>query len=379
MPLVLNEDQKLLGETAKGFVSKNAPTSRLRKLRDDPLGFDPALWKRMAELGWTSLPFPESEGGLGLGMADVVCLTEELGRGLVTEPYLSTVLLSGQLLARAGTAEQKAEHLAPLIAGESHVALAHAEQGSRFALRRVDTRAEHATDGIVLSGEKHQVLGGTAATTFIVLARSGGGDAVDAAGLSLFLVPRSAPGLTVVRQRRLDAAPTALLQLREVRVPHSALLGAEGQASSLLDEVVDRATVALAAEMLGAMSEAFERTIEYLKQRVQFGVAIGTFQALKHRAARLFIEVELTRSAVMAAARALDEGTADAPSLVSVAKARASDAFLLVANEAIQMHGGVGMTDEHDIGFFLKRARACEMTFGDAAYHRDRFAALGGF
>ena len=378
MPLVLNEDQKLLAETARGFVQKNAPLSRLRALRDDPLGFDAALWKKMAELGWTSLPFSEADGGLGLGVADVICLTEELGRGLMTEPYLATVLLSGQLLANAGTPEQKAAHLAPLLTGEAHVALAHAERNSRFSLHHVETRAVSGSDGVLISGEKHQVLGATAAETFIVLARGAGGS-TDAEGLSLFLVPRRAAGVEIVRQRRVDAAPVALVRLKDVRVPHSALLGPEGKASSLLEPVVDRATAALAAEMLGAMSEAFERTIDYLKERVQFGVAIGTFQALKHRAARLFIEVELTRSAVMAAARALDAGAADARALVSVAKARASDAFLLVANEAIQMHGGVGMTDEHDIGFFLTRSRAAEMTFGDAAYHRDRFAALGGF
>jgi acyl-CoA dehydrogenase len=378
MPLVLNEDQKLLADTAKSFVQKHAPLSRLRKLRDDPLGFDPALWKQMAELGWTSLPFSEAEGGLGLGVADIVCLTEELGRGLLTEPYLSTVLVCGTLLSESGSAEQKSAHLAPLIAGESHVALAYAERNTRFALHQVATRAESTADGVLISGEKQQVLGATAANTFIVLARDATSPA-DTEGLSLFLVPRSAPGVEVVRQWRVDAAPTALVRLREVRVPRSALLGPEGKASSLLEPVIDRATVALAAEMLGAMSEAFERTVEYLKQRVQFGVAIGTFQALKHRAARLFIEVELTRSAVMAAARALDAGDAEARALVSVAKARASDAVLLIANEAIQMHGGVGMTDEHDIGFFLKRARASEMTFGDAAFHRDRFAALGGF
>jgi alkylation response protein AidB-like acyl-CoA dehydrogenase len=374
MPLLLTEDQNLLVKTARSFVAKNAPTSRLRALREDPLGFDAELWKRMAELGWTGLPFTEADGGLGLGFADVVCLTEELGRGLLTEPYLSTVLLAGQLLARAGTAAQKAEHLTPLIAGESHVALAYSERGSRFELERVDTRAVSTPAGFVLTGEKPQVLGGNAAGTLIVLARTD-----TAAGLSLFLVPRNTSGVEVVRQWRVDAAPVALVRLGDACVPRSALLGGEGEAMSLLEPVVEGATVALAAEMLGSMKEAFDRTLGYLKERAQFGVAIGSFQALKHRAARLFIEVELTQSVVMAAARALDAGAPDARALVSVAKARASDAFLLVANEAIQMHGGVGMTDEHDIGFFLKRARAAEMTFGDAAFHRDRFARLSGF
>jgi alkylation response protein AidB-like acyl-CoA dehydrogenase len=372
MPLVLNDDQKLLNESAKSFVTKSAPLSRLRALREDELGFDPALWKRMAELGWTGLPFPEADGGLGLGLADVICLTEELGRSLMPEPYVSTVLLAGQLLASAGSEEQKAAHLAPLIAGESMVALAHAERRTRAALDGIETTAQAAGGDRVLSGEKCQVLGATAAQAFIVVAREGD-------GLSLYLVPRNTPGVEIVRQWRIDAAPVAIVRLREIKLPRSSLLGTAGQARALLEDAVDRATVALSAEMLGGMSEALERTLGYLKERVQFGAAIGSFQALKHRAARLFIEVELTRSAVMAAARALDAGAEDAPALVSVAKARASDAFLLVANEAIQMHGGVGMTDEHEIGFFLKRARASEMTYGDAAHHRNRFATLSGF
>jgi alkylation response protein AidB-like acyl-CoA dehydrogenase len=387
MQLVINEDQALLAETAKEFVSEKLPVSRVRKLREDPLGFDPKAWKQIADLGWTSLPFSEDDGGLGLGNADVAIVTEALGRGLATEPYVSTVMLAGKLLAKAGTADQKSAHLAPLIAGTAHVALAHGERHSRFDPFRVATRAEKAGDGFVLSGEKHQVLGGPSADTFIVVARTSGSEK-DEQGLSLFLVPKAASGLRIERQYRVDAAPTSLVSLQGVKVTRAALLGPEGGAGPLLTEVIDGATVALTAEMLGGMTEALERTLRYLKERTQFGVAIGTFQALKHRAARLFIEVELTRSAVMAAARALDEaahspggyaGAKNARALVSVAKARASDAYLLVANEAVQMHGGIGMTDEHDIGFFLKRARAAEMTFGDAAFHRDRFATAHGF
>ena len=387
MQLVINEDQALLAQTVREFVTEKLPPSRLRKLREDAIGFDPKVWKQFADLGWTSLPFSEADGGLGLGNADVAIVTEALGRGLATEPYIATVMLAGQLLAKAGTAEQKATFLAPLIAGTAHVALAHGERQSRFDPFRVSTSAEKSADGFVLSGEKHQVLGGSTADTFIVVARTSGSEK-DEQGLSLFLVPKGAPGVRVERQYRLDAAPTSLVTLNGVKVARGSLLGPEGGAGPLLAEVTDAATVALAAEMLGGMTEALEQTIKYLKERTQFGVAIGTFQALKHRAARLFIEVELTRSAVMAAARALDEaaqspggyaGAKAARALVSVAKARASDAYLLVANEAVQMHGGIGMTDEHDIGFFLKRARAAEMTFGDAAFHRDRFATAQGY
>lgn len=378
MQLVINEDQALLAQSANEFVSAKLPASRVRKLREDATGFDPNVWKQFAELGWTTLPFSEADGGLGLGHAEVAILMEALGRGLVTEPFLSTVLLSGQLLARAGTAEQKTAHLQPLLAGTAHVALAHAERASRFDPFHVTARAEKSGDGFVLTGEKHHVLGGPAADVFIVVARTSGANK-DEQGLSLFLVPKGSRGLRVERQYRLDAAPTSLVALEGVTVPRSGLLGTEGGAGPLLAEVIDGATVALSAEMLGGMSEAMDRTLRYLRERTQFGVAIGSFQALKHRAARLFIEVELTRSAVMAAARALDEGAKDARALVSVAKARASDAYLLVANEAVQMHGGIGMTDEHDIGFFLKRARAAEMTFGDSAFHRNRFATLQGF
>jgi alkylation response protein AidB-like acyl-CoA dehydrogenase len=370
MQLSLTEEQALLAQTAKNFVTKHAAVARLRHLREDALGFDPALWAQMAEYGFLGIPFAESDGGLGLGVSDSICVAEALGRGLATEPYIGTVLLAGELLARAGTPEQKSQHLASLIGGRSHTALAYYESGRRFELGRMGTRAESTASGFRLSGEKHQVLGGTAASAFIVVAASG----AESRGLSCFVVPKHAAGLEVVRQWRLDAAPVVLLRMNQVEVPRSALLGSENEALPLLERVIDGATVALAAEMLGGMSEAFERTLSYLKERVQFGVPIGSFQGLKHRAARLFIEIELTRSAVMAAARALDEDSSGARALVSVAKARASNAFVLVANEAIQMHGGIGMTDEHEIGFFLKRARAAEMTFGDAAFHRARFA-----
>jgi alkylation response protein AidB-like acyl-CoA dehydrogenase len=378
MQLVLNDDQAMLARTALEFVAKNAPAARVRTVRDTEAGFDPAVWQQMVGLGWTAIPFAEADGGLGLGLAEVVCVTEALGRGLMTEPYLSNVLLAGGLLAAAGTKAQKADVLAPLIAGEKHVALAHVESHSRFDPLAVELPAEPTSAGHRLSGEKAHVLGGNVANTFLVVARTSGSPGDDK-GLSLFIVPGDAAGLQVVRQRRVDAVPAAVVRLEKVEVPRSAQLGALDEAGPLLDAILDRAAVALAGEMLGGMSEALDRTLSYLKERVQFGAVIGTFQALKHRAARLFIEVELTRSAVMTAARAIDEGAPNAKALVSVAKARANDAFLLIANEAIQMHGGIGMTDEHDIGLFLKRARGAEMTFGDSAHYRRRFATASGF
>src|SRR5262249_55944521 len=240
---------------------------------------------------------------------------------------------------------------------------------------RVATKAERQGTGWILSGEKIQVLDGHTADGLIVSARTTGGQN-DPDGITLFLVPRDTPGLAVTRQSRLDSRAVALVSLNGVKVGSESAVGAQGQGTQILAQVVDRATVGLCAEMLGGMSQIFDDTLAYLKTRQQFGVLIGTFQALKHRAARLFMEIELVRSSVMAAARAADAGDKDFESLVSLAKARCSDAFVLAANEGVQMHGGIGMTDEHDAGFYLKRARVAEMTFGDAAWHRERWARL---
>jgi acyl-CoA dehydrogenase len=378
--LALTEDQAILARTASAFAVQQSPLRRVRTLRDsrDPLGYSKALWKQIADLGWTSIPFTEGDGGAGYGMAEVVVVTEALGRCLAPEPFVSAVLLGGQALALGGSAAQKSEWLSPLIAGERVLALAFQERDSRYDLRRVTTRAEPTPGGYRLTGAKVQVMGGHGCDAFVVVARSSGAVA-DANGITLLLVPANAAGLEVVRQHRLDSRNVALLKLENVDVPASGAVGVADRGIDLLDEVVDRATTALCGEMLGAMTEAFERTMGYLKERVQFGVVIGSFQALKHRAAHMFIEIELARSATMAAARAIDARSNDRTALVSCAKARCSEAYAHIANEAIQMHGGIGMTDEHDIGFFIKHARVAATTFGDADYHRDRFARLCGF
>ena len=380
MQLVLTEDQELLAKTAADFASERSPVARVRQLRDsrDPDGFSRALWKEMAELGWVGIPFPESLGGAGMGLAELAVVLEALGRKLAPEPFLSCVLLAGQALLIGGNEAQKSRWLPPLVAGERLLALGFQERRSRCDLRRVATRAERAGEGWRLRGEKIQVEGGASADAFVISARSAGAEN-DRAGIALFLVPRGAAGLEVVRQHRVDSRNAALLKLDGVAVSAGDVVGAVDAGGDLLETVVDRATVGLCAEMLGSMSEAFERTLSYLKQRIQFGVPIGSFQALKHRAAQCFIEIELVRSTVMAAARAVDAGDADAGRLVSLAKARCSDAGVLIGNEAVQMHGGIGMTDEHEIGFYLKRARVAEMTFGDAAFHRDRWARLSGY
>jgi len=347
----------------------------------------------MAELGWVGIAFDEKVGGAAMGMAELAVVLEALGRHLVPEPFIGCAVLAGDLLARAGSPAQREAWLKPLVAGEKVVALAHAEAGSRYDTCRVATRAAAQGDGWQLDGEKLQVLDGDGADALIVSARSGG-DEGGREGIDLFLVPCDAAGLTVERQRRVDSRNAARVTLEGVRVTRDARLGEAQSAGRLLERVTDRATVALCAEMLGGMSQALDLTLDYLKNREQFGVLIGSFQALKHRAARVFIDVELSRSSVMAAARALDRfeaergagpdteseaGYRDVAKLVSLAKARCSDAYLLAANEGVQMFGGVGMTDEYDIGLYLKRARASELSFGDGAHHRNRWASLSGY
>ncbi|MDB4988168.1 MAG: hypothetical protein JWN04_3346 [Myxococcaceae bacterium] len=380
MLLALTEDQTLLARTAHGFVAEHAPINRLRKLRDahDERGYSLDTFAKMAELGWAAIPFSESDFGLGMGLSELVLVTEAMGRTLTPEPLIPSIVLAGRALALAGSDEQKAAWLPALIAGQKVLALAYSKPKARFDLTQTPFQAVRSGHGYKLSGRASLVWGGQLADAYVVAARTSGSDG-EQAGISLFVVPQAARGLKSERQWRVDSLNSSLLSFDDVELEEGALLGLAGEGYGALSRVVDEATVALCGEMLGGMSAAFDATRAYLRERRQFGVAIGSFQALKHRAAKLYIEIELTRSALMAAARALDAESPDAPLLVSLAKARSSDSYCLVANEAVQMHGGIGMTDEHDIGFYLKRARASEQTFGDAAYHRDRFAKLSGY
>ena len=377
--LVLTEEQQLLQSTAADFARQSLPVSRLRALRETGDGFSRDLWREMGNLGWPGMLLPEEYGGLGLGYADAVVVLEELGKALAPEPFLSTVLLAGNAVLLGGSAAQKQEILPRVASGEAVLAFAHHEPRARHRMHHVATRAAAQSDGgFTISGVKDVVLDGAAAERLVVSARTSGGND-DRDGISLFLVDPHAPGVTVTRQQLVDHRSAALVRLDGVKVPADAQIGTLGKGADVIDATLDRATVGLCAEMLGGMVRAAEMTFAYLKERKQFGVVIGTFQALKHRAARMFIEIELGRSVVMAAARALDEGARDTAMLVSVAKARLSEGYVLVASEAVQMHGGIGMTDEHDVGFYLKRARAAEILLGDAPYHRDRYAKLQSY
>lgn len=379
MALVLTEEQEGIRRTARELVQERLPVAQLRALRDrrDPIGYSPEAWRELARLGFAGMVFPDEYGGAGLGFAELGIVLEECGRTLAATPFLSTVALGGSALLLGGSEALRRAHLPAVCAGERILAFAH-EEGSRHARYGVATRAERAAGGFRLDGEKTMVFDGHVADAFVVVARTSGASG-DRDGLGLFLVRADAPGVSVTRTFLVDSRNAARVGFAGVLADEASVLGVVDRGAELLDAVLDRGTVALAAEMFGGLEEAFDRTVAYLKTRKQFGVPIGSFQALKHRAALMFCEVELSCSIVREALAAVDARREDAPALASVAKARVSDAFLLIANEAIQMHGGIGVTDELDIGFFLKRARVAEMAFGDAAYHRDRYARLSGY
>ena len=379
MALILDADTALIRDTALDFFAKRSPVSALRKLRDDKdaLGFSLPLWRQMAELGWAGFLVPEAYGGSDFGCVGLGQVLEAAGRSLAATPLIATALIGASALALAGSEAQKAAHLPALAKGERLLALA-LEEGAHHAPYRIATAVKRSGAACRIDGEKRFVLDGHVADLLVVAARSSG-DVDDRRGITLLLVPGDAKGVSRHRTEMADSRNAAIIRLQGVELGEDAVLGRIDDGAEPLDAVLDRARAGLAAEMLGTAAEAFERTLQYLKDRKQFGVPIGSFQALKHRAAAMFAEIELARSAVLAALAALDARTADAGELASLAKAKAGDALFLVSNEAIQMHGGIGMTDEHEIGFFLKRARVAQAAFGDSAFHRERYATLMGY
>jgi alkylation response protein AidB-like acyl-CoA dehydrogenase len=371
MALILTEEARMVRDTALDFFRERSPITALRKLRDDNDrdGFSRDLWRQIAELGWTGFLVSEEDGGSAFGMTGLAQVMEAAGRTLAATPLLSTALLGASLLSQGGTDDQKTEFLQPLLAGEHIFALA-LEEGTRHAPTQIAVTAEPDGAGYRLNGTKTFVLDGHIADTLIVVAKTDG-------GLTLFLVPGDAAVRT--RLTMVDSRNAALIRLENVSVSPDAVLGPVGGGGDLLDLALDRARLGLAAEMLGSAQEAFDRTVQYLKDRKQFGVAIGSFQTLKHRAATMFCEVEMTRSAVLAAALALDQNSNDAAALVALAKAKANETLYLCGNDGVQMHGGIGMTDEHEIGFFMKRSRVAQASFGDTRFCRDRYARIMGY
>jgi alkylation response protein AidB-like acyl-CoA dehydrogenase len=375
MNFALSEEQQLLQSMAKEFVARESSLKRVRALREDPQGWSRELWGKMAELGLLGIVFPEQVGGQAMGLVEMSVVMEEMGRGLMPEPLLSSVLLGGLALLRGGSEAQQGEWLPRLVEGSALLSLGYLERQSRYDPFDIATTARQEGGAWVLSGEKTFVPDAAAADRLVVTARTGGARR-DREGLALFLVDPRAKGVSLTEQPSMDWRKRHRVTLEGVRLDDAARLSGDTPSDVALEGALDRATVGLSAEMLGAMNEAFTMTLAYLKTRVQFGSPIGAFQALKHRAADEYVQTELARSAVYYAAMCIDENMPDAAAAVSTAKARCNDAFHLVANESIQMHGGIGMTDEHDIGFYFKRARVAEVTLGDSGFHRDRYARL---
>ena len=379
MAFVLDEDQALIRDTAREFCASKAPVTQLRALRDeaDALGYSAETWREMSELGWPGIVIPEAHGGTGFGWQALGVILEETGRTLTASPLYATVMLGAAALLRGASDAQQAEWLPRVATGEVTLALA-LEEGPHHAPYGSALTAKADGDGFVLDGAKCFVIDGHSADALIVVARSSG-SAGDRDGLSLFIVPADAAGVTRTRTTMADSRNAANISFEGVRVAGDALLGALGEGAETLDPVLDGARIGMAAEMLGSATEAFERTVAYLKERTQFGEVIGSFQGLKHRAADAFTELEISRSVVLDALTALDEGRDDIAKLASLAKSRMGETLNLISREAVQMHGGIGMTDEYEIGFFLKRARVQEAAFGGERFHRDRYAALSGY
>ena len=376
---VLTEEQSMLRDSAREWVREKAPVTAFRKLRDAsaPLGYDPAAFAEMAEMGWAGVVVPEAYGGSEFGYLSLGLVLEEMGKTLVASPLIASALASASALALAGTDAQKTEWLPKVATGAAVATLAVDEAGRHDPLGTA-LKAEASDGGYTLTGAKTFVLEGMAAHLFIVAARTSGA-AGDADGITLFLVPADAGGLTREPRHMADARGYAALTLAGVRLGADAVLGEVGKGYPLLEKVLDRARAGIAAEMLGMATQAFETTLDYLKTRVQFGQTIGSFQALQHRAAKMFTELELTRSCVEAALTAIDNDAPDTAQAVALAKASAVDTLHLISREMVQMHGGIGMTDAHDAGLYLKRARALETLYGSTAWHRDRWGRMAGY
>lgn len=374
MALVLNQEQDMLRESALQFMKESAPVAQLRALRDERKddGFSRALWASFAEMGFTGVLVPEAHGGLGLGMVEAGAIMDAIGRNLTAVPFFSTAVQGASLLARHGSAAQQGRWLPALARGELIVALA-VDETAKHRPERIGLRARRDGDGYLLTGDKLFVVDGHVADLLLVAART------DEDGVVLFLVDGAADGLKRERTVMADAHNAARLNFGGVRVGPDAVIGAAGQGAILLEEVLDIGRAALAAELLGIADEVFERTQSYLKERRQFGQIIGEFQALQHRASTLYCDIELTRAIVLGAQQALDAGSPNAAALVSAAKSRAGLTATTAVQEGVQMHGGIGMTDEFEIGFFMKRARVVEELLGDARFHADRWARLGGY
>ncbi|MFN3433994.1 MAG: acyl-CoA dehydrogenase family protein [Sphingomonas sp.] len=375
MPLYLNDEQTMLRDTAKDFVAEHAPVSHLRALRDanDPTGFSRDLWKQFAEMGLNGVLIPEADGGLGLGHVEAGVVLEEIGRNLAPSPFLATAVAAVEALKGSAQAER---WFPGIVAGETVAALA-IDEGAKHR-DAIAMTAERSGNGFRLTGAKRFVTHGHVADLLIVAARTAGAPD-DADGVTLFAVPKDAAGLSADPERLADSSLAARLAFDGVEVDADAVIGEVDAGRDPLGRLLRAGRTGAAAELLGVGGGAMDMTVGYLKERKQFGVAIGSFQALQHRAAHLYSEMEVARAAVLKAQQLLDAGVDGAEDAVSVAKAMAAMAATLGVQEGVQMHGGIGMTDEYDIGFYMKRARVLAEMFGDIGFHADRLARAAGY
>jgi|TARA_B100001094_G_scaffold1585_1_gene1414 acyl-CoA dehydrogenase len=379
MALILNEEQQSLKDIASEFLQSNAPVTHFREIRDtqNELGYDESLWMEMVNLGWSGILIPEEYGGFDFGMVGMGSILEEAGKTLTPSPLFSTGVLGASLLTLGGNDSQKQTYLPQIVDGTLTTALA-LEESNRHAPYSIDTQAKKNGDQFIISGCKNFVIDGHSSNLLIVAARTEG-SVNDESGITLFLVNSDSQGVEITKTSMVDSRNAANIKFSDVTVSSDNILGEENNGASLLEVVLDRAQIAISAEMLGNASQAFNLTLEYLKERKQFGAVIGTFQALQHRAAEMYSELELTKSSVIAACNAVDENSNDLRRMASLAKFKSGETNHLITNEAVQMHGGVGVTDEYDVGLFMKRARVTEQIFGNSEYHIDRYATLSDY
>lgn len=363
-----SEEHRLLQDSAKAFMAKEAPPSALRALRDGASGasFDARLWTKMVELGWAGIAIPEAHGGAGLGFAGLGLVLEEAGANLAPAPLLSCALIAPAAFLLAANEAQQSAWLPKIAAGQAIFALA-IDEGAHHAPAQIQARALPEGAAWRIHGEKRMVADGQSADQLLVSARQPDG------GILLLHVAAQSEGVAIQALRTADSRGAADIRF------DGALGEALGDGPAPIDALLDHARIGCAAEMLGQAQAAFSLTAEYLRTRTQFGQTIGAFQALQHRAAAMLVDLELTRSCVLAALQALDEQAGDIPALASLAKARAGETLHEISREMVQLHGGIGMTDAHDAGLYLKRARALEALYGSASFHRDRYAQLMGY
>ncbi len=376
MDFELSDDQTLLQESVARFVRDNYSFEQRRKLVDTDQGFSDAYWSQFAELGWLGMPFSEEAGGYGGTPIETMIMLEEFGKGLVAEPYVSTVVLAGGAIALGGSAAQQQEIVPAIAEGNLKLALAFAERQSRYNLADVETKAEKSGGDYVLTGEKSVVFGAPAANKFVVSARTAGGSR-DEAGVTLFLVDATADGVSVRGYPTVDGMRAGEVSLKGVKVAGDAVVGAVDQGFGVLEQTIDLAIAATAAEAVGAMSALNDMTLEYIKTREQFGQPIGKFQVLQHRMVDMFIAHEEAKSmAMMAAMRISDDAADERRKAASAAKVQIAKSARFVGQQAIQLHGGIGMTDEYAAGHYFKRLTMIDRSFGDGDYHLARFGAL---